>query len=62
MTMTTNIETQTLLPEHRVPEVLLQKKVRVTVVGCGGTGSTVASGLPYLHQAMLAWGTLMDWM
>jgi PRTRC genetic system ThiF family protein len=56
MTMTTNIETQTLLPEHRVPEVLLQKKVRVTVVGCGGTGSTVASGLPYLHQAMLAWG------
>jgi PRTRC genetic system ThiF family protein len=56
MTMTTNIETQTLLPEHRVPEVLLQKKVRVTVVGCGGTGSTVASGLPHLHQAMLAWG------
>lgn len=56
MTMTTNTETQTPLREHRVPEVLLQKKVRVTVVGCGGTGSTVASGLPYLHQAMLAWG------
>jgi PRTRC genetic system ThiF family protein len=56
MTMTTNIETLTPLREHRVPEVLLQKKVRVTVVGCGGTGSTVASGLPHLHQAMLAWG------
>lgn len=56
MTMTTNIETQTPPREHRIPGVLLQKKVRVTVVGCGGTGSTVASGLPYLHQAMLAWG------
>ena len=37
------------------------------VVGCGGTGSAIAAGLPYLHQAMLACGhpgglhvTLMD--
>lgn len=59
--MTTNIETQTTPTqttptEHRIPEALLGKKVRITVVGCGGTGSTIASGLPYLHQAMLAWG------
>ena len=26
------------------------------MVGCSGTGSAVAAGLPYLHQAMLAWG------
>jgi PRTRC genetic system ThiF family protein len=53
--------------EHRTPSELLHKQVRVTVVGCGGTGSAIAAGLPYLHQAMLAWGhphaldvTLMD--
>jgi PRTRC genetic system ThiF family protein len=42
--------------EHRIPAGLLEKKVRVTVVGCGGTGSAIASGLPHLHQAMLASG------
>lgn len=42
--------------EHKIPTVLLQKKIRVTVVGCGGTGGAVAAGLPYLHQAMLARG------
>jgi PRTRC genetic system ThiF family protein len=26
------------------------------VVGCGGTGSAIATGLVYLHQAMLAYG------
>ena len=26
------------------------------VVGCGGTGSSIIGGLPYLHQAMLAQG------
>jgi len=30
--------------------------VRITVVGCGGTGSAIAAGLPYLHQAMVALG------
>ena len=37
------------------------------MVGCGGNGSAVAAGLPYLHQAMLVAGhpgglrvTLMD--
>jgi PRTRC genetic system ThiF family protein len=54
--MTTHTETQTPPIEHRIPEALLGKKVRMTVVGCGGTGSTIAAGLPYLHQAMLAWG------
>src|SRR6478752_10729904 len=48
--------TSTMQNEHRIPGALLNKKVRVTVVGCGGTGSAVAAGLPYLHQAMLAWG------
>ncbi len=52
--MTTVIETKT--DEHTIPSVLLEKTVRITVVGCGGTGSAVASGLPYLHQAMLALG------
>jgi PRTRC genetic system ThiF family protein len=30
--------------------------VRVLVVGCGGNGSAIAAGLPYLHQALLAYG------
>ena len=42
--------------EHRIPAPLLEKKVRITVVGCGGTGSALATGLPHLHQAMLASG------
>src|ERR1700727_2242808 len=55
--MTTPIETT--IPakiDHEIPGVLLQKKVRVTVVGCGGTGSAIAAGLPYLHQSMVAQG------
>lgn len=30
--------------------------MRVLVVGCGGNGSAIAAGLPYLHQALLAYG------
>ena len=56
MTTTRAIATQTKAGEHRIPSALLQKKVRVTVIGCGGTGSAIAAGLPHLHQAMLAWG------
>jgi len=41
---------------NRLHEDLLKRTVRVTVVGCGGNGSVILSGLPYLHQAMLAWG------
>ena len=51
----------TLIPE------LLRRTVRVLVVGCGGSGSAIASGLPYLHQAMVVTGhpgglhvTIMD--
>ncbi len=41
---------------HALPGLLLEKQVRMTVVGCGGTGSAFVSGLPLLHQAMLALG------
>lgn len=52
---------------HIVSPELLRRSVRLLLVGCGGSGSAVASGLPYLHQAMLVAGhpgglhvTLMD--
>lgn len=52
---------------HTIHSELLRRRVRVLVVGCGGTGSAIAAGLPYLHQAMIASGhpgglhvTLMD--
>ena len=44
------METHTIHPD------LLRRRVRVLVVGCGATGSAVAAGLPYLHQALLAHG------
>jgi PRTRC genetic system ThiF family protein len=54
--------------EHPLPSGLLGRRpVRLLVVGAGGTGSAIVMGLPYLHQAMRAWGypyglevTLMD--
>jgi len=54
--------------EHLLPSGLLGRRpLRILVVGAGGTGSAIAMGLPYLHQAMRAWGhvyglevTLMD--
>jgi len=52
---------------HTLTAELLRREVRVLVVGCGGNGTAVAAGLPYLHQAMLVAGhpgglrvTLMD--
>jgi PRTRC genetic system ThiF family protein len=43
--------------EHTIPSGLLEnRRVRVLVVGAGGTGSAVVMGLPYLDQAMRAWG------
>jgi PRTRC genetic system ThiF family protein len=52
---------------HNIPAELLRRTVRVLVVGCGGNGSAITAGLPYLHQAMLVHGhpggldvTLMD--
>ena len=41
---------------HSIPAELLRRTVRVLVVGCGGNGSAVVAGLPYLHQAMLVHG------
>jgi sulfur-carrier protein adenylyltransferase/sulfurtransferase len=41
---------------HHIHPELLKHKVRVLVVGCGGNGSAIAAGLPYLHQALLAYG------
>ena len=41
---------------HTIHADLLRREVRVLVVGCGGTGSSIIGGLPYLHQAMLAQG------
>jgi len=54
--MKAKTRTKTERVEHSIPTPLLEKQVRVTVVGCGGTGSAVGAGLPYLHQAMLEWG------
>ncbi len=52
---------------HSISPELLRRPVRVMVVGCGGNGSAITAGLPYLHQAMLVHGhrggldvTLMD--
>jgi PRTRC genetic system ThiF family protein len=41
---------------HRIHPELLQSQVRVLVIGCGGTGSAVVAGLPYLHQSLVAHG------
>jgi len=41
---------------HRIHAELLERRVSVLVAGCGGTGSAVVSALPYLHQALLAYG------
>jgi PRTRC genetic system ThiF family protein len=41
---------------HALNPELLRRPVRVLVIGCGGSGSASASGLPYLHQAMLIAG------
>ncbi len=52
---------------HTIHTDLLRRRVRVLVVGCGGSGSAVVGGLPFLHQALIAWGhpeglhvTIMD--
>jgi len=41
---------------HNLSPELLQRPVHVLVVGCGGNGSAITAGLPYLHQAMLVHG------
>ena len=53
--------------EHSIQEHLLRDRVRILIVGAGGTGSAFLLNLPYLHQAITAWGhprglevTIMD--
>ena len=41
---------------HTLDPQLLERPIRILVVGCGGNGSAIVSGLPYLHQALLAFG------
>ena len=41
---------------HRIHPELLERQVRVLVVGCGGTGSAILAGLPYLHQTLVVRG------
>jgi PRTRC genetic system ThiF family protein len=44
------------LNEH-VPQVNWRnRRIVITIIGCGGTGSQIATGMPYLHQALLASG------
>lgn len=43
--------------EHKVPAGFLDnRQVSILVVGAGGTGSSIVMGLPYLDQAIRAWG------
>jgi PRTRC genetic system ThiF family protein len=44
------------MENHRIHPELLERQVRVLVVGCGGTGSAVVAGLAYLHQSLMARG------
>ena len=39
---------------HIIHHELLRRRVRILVVGCGGTGSAIAAGLPYLQHALIA--------
>ena len=41
---------------HNLDPQLLERPIRIIDVGCGGNGSAIVSGLPYLHQALLAFG------
>src|SRR5438094_1648066 len=47
---------QQVMEIHRIHPELLEREVRVLVVGCGGTGTAVVAGLPYVHQSVLAYG------
>jgi PRTRC genetic system ThiF family protein len=55
MTPLTPIGMTTTHEHHLLPR-FLSKRVEVVLVGCGGTGSTMATGLVHLHQSMLAFG------
>ena len=42
--------------EHFLNPELGKRGFRVLVIGAGGTGSSLLNHLPFLHQALLAWG------
>lgn len=42
--------------QHMLPGNFLEKPVRIAVIGAGGSGSQVLTGLAQLHHAMLALG------
>ena len=41
---------------HTPDPELFERAINILVVGCGGNGSAIVGGLPYLHQALLAFG------
>ena len=41
---------------HTPDPQLFERPINILVVGCGGNGSAIVGGLPYLHQALLAFG------
>ena len=41
---------------HRIKHWMLRDRITIVVVGCGGTGAALVTGLPYLHHALLAAG------
>jgi len=51
-----SVEELVMEETHRIHPELLERQVRVLVVGCGGTGSAIVAGLPYLHQSLVARG------
>jgi len=45
------------MTEHLLPESLRERRpIRILVIGAGGSGSQIFLGLPYLNQALRAWG------
>jgi PRTRC genetic system ThiF family protein len=41
---------------HRIKHWMARDRIVIVVVGCGGTGAALVTGLPYLHYALLAGG------
>jgi PRTRC genetic system ThiF family protein len=41
---------------HHYQAPRYREQLNIAVIGAGGNGSGVLFGLPYLHQALLAWG------
>lgn len=44
------------LREHRIKHWMLRDQIKIVVVGCGGTGAALITGLPYMHHSLLAAG------